>query len=146
MIGLPRSGPKHLETLAQLQAGTLHPVPQDTAQATYASKLQKSDAQLDWHADAALLQRQVRAFNPWPVAQTSYQGTVLRIWSAQVLAETTNAVPGAVLHAQHDGIDVATGNGILRILRLQLPGGRVLNAADFIHAHALKDVVLGGIP
>jgi methionyl-tRNA formyltransferase len=134
-----------LETLAQLEAGSLHAEPQDDAQACYAKKLLKSEALLDWQADAEHLQRQVRAFNPWPVAQTFYQDAALRIFAAQALQEPGNAAPGTVLRAQREGIDVATGKGVLRITQLQLPGGRVMSAADFIHAHALSGVRLGDL-
>ncbi len=133
-----------LATLAQLEAGTLRAEPQEDAQACYAKKLHKNEALLDWQADAELLGRQVRAFNPWPVAQTTYQDTVLRIFAALALTETVNAAPGTVLRAQHECIDVAAGKGVLRITQLQLPGGRVMSAADFMHAHALLGVRLGG--
>ena len=132
-----------LEALIQLEAGALRAEPQDDAQACYAKKLLKNEALLDWQADAELLQRQVRAFNPWPVAQTIYAGAALRIFAAQALPEIGNAAPGTVLHARREGIDVATGQGVLRITQLQVPGGRVMRAAAFIHAHALPGVRLG---
>ena len=132
-----------LEGLMQLEAGTLQPEQQLEAQANYAKKLSKAEALLDWHADAAQLQRQIHAFNPWPVAQTQYGNDMLRIWAAHALNDTATAAPGTVLRTCPDGIDVATGNGILRITQLQLPGGRAMSAADFIHAHTLTGVVLG---
>ena len=134
-----------LETLQQLETGSLCAEKQDDAQTCYAKKLLKSEALLDWQLDAERLQRQVRAFNPWPVAQTFYQDTALRIFAARALPEPGNAPPGTVLRAQREGIDVATGKGVLRITQLQLPGGRVMSAADFIHAHALTGVRLGGL-
>ncbi len=133
-----------LETLEQLEAGKLRVEPQDDTQACYAKKLLKNEALLDWQADAELLQRQVRAFNPWPVAQTLYKEAALRIFAAQALPDADPAAPGLVLRAQREGIDVAAGKGVLRITQLQLPGGRVMSAADFIHAHALTGERLGG--
>lgn len=134
-----------LELLPQIVSATLAPQPQDEAQASYAKKLSKSEALLDWHQDATHLQRQVRAFNPWPVAQTFYAGLALRIFAAQVIEETSSALPSSVLCTSAAGIDVATGRGVLRITELQLPGGRVMRAADFIHAHALDGVMLGQV-
>ena len=134
-----------MELLPQIATGTLAPRPQDETQACYAKKLSKSEALLDWQCDAAQLQRQVRAFNPWPVAQTFYAGLALRIFAAQTIDETSAALPGSVLRADVAGIDVATGRSVLRITELQLPGGRIMSAADFIHAHALDGVVFGRV-
>jgi methionyl-tRNA formyltransferase len=124
-----------METLALIQAGTLQPVAQDDALASYAHKLDKAEADIDWHSDAVALERQVRAFNPWPVAQTLWQGRTLRIWQAQARPAAGTALPGRILHADRNGIDVATGNGILRLLQVQLPGARPIGAGDLHNAH-----------
>ena len=130
--------------LAAVEAGSLQPQIQDGRQASYARKLDKSEAQLDWTGDAEALARKVRAFNAWPVAETRLEGRQLRIWDARPVIETTAAAPGTVLSADHDGIVVACGNGALRLLSLQLPGGRPVAAADFVNAHDLAGVCLGG--
>lgn len=127
------------ERLADLLAGRLQPEPQPEHGATYAEKLRKEEARLDWTAPAAALERQVRAFDPWPVAQTRLDDAVIRIWSAHALtADAAPAAPGEVLAAGRDGIDVACGTGILRLRRLQAAGGRPLDAAAFLNGRPLS--------
>lgn len=128
--------PALLKTLADLEQGTLHPIPQNPAQACYAAKITKEEAQLDWRQTAVMLERQVRAFNPWPVAYTHLQNDLLRIWRAQALpnAPTHEAIPGTLLAIHKASLDVATGHGILHLLEVQLPGTRRLPVADFLNA------------
>ncbi|MBI5041800.1 MAG: methionyl-tRNA formyltransferase [Gammaproteobacteria bacterium] len=116
----------HLEALLHddLRAET-----QDDSLATYAAKLDKAEAELYWTRPAAELLRQVHAFNPWPVAQSGFRGQVLRIWRATVVPG--QGQPGTVLRAGRDGVDVACGQASLRLLEVQLPGGRRISAADF---------------
>ena len=133
-----------VEALAAIQAGGLSPEPQDDALANYAKKLSKAEATIDWQQGATQIARRVAGFNPWPVAQTTFEDKVLRIWEAEALADTTNASPGSVISSSKAGIDVACGEGTLRLKRLQLPGGKPLSAAEFLNSRTLDGVVLGG--
>ncbi len=132
-----------LEALPGIADKSLKPEIQNDDLATYASKLEKSEAVIDWTRSADELSRQVRAFNPWPVAQTEFEGKVLRIWDAVTMDAGDRGPPGKVLFCGKGGIDVATGEGVLRIKTLQLPGKRAMCAADFLNAHALDEVILG---
>lgn len=113
------------------------PTPQKESAATYAAKLTRSEARVDWSLAAVEIARRVRAFNPWPVAHTQWRGESLRIWDAQVVATTITDVPGTVISAGREGIDVATGKSVLRIRELQTAGRRRIAAVDFARNHAL---------
>ena len=128
------------EGLARLAAGErLAAVPQPAEGASYARKLDKAEARLDWRESAGALARRVRAFHPWPVAEGEVAGERLRLHAAQALALAHDAEPGAVLSTGREGIDIACGEGALRLLRLQRAGGKVIAAADYLNAR--RDLV-----
>jgi methionyl-tRNA formyltransferase len=130
------------KVLRQLENGTLHAETQEEALVTYAEKLDKSEATIDWSDSADFISRKIRGLNPWPVAQTIYQGQVLRIWQAEALAETSDLPAGTISNA-HKTLEVATGNGLLRLLEVQLPNGKRMTAPAFLNAHAVNGVKLG---
>jgi methionyl-tRNA formyltransferase len=130
------------KVLIQIKNGTLHAEPQDEALVTYAEKLTKTEAVIDWTESAEVIARKVRGLNAWPVAQTTYQGQVLRIWQAEPLSETTD-LPAGVVRCVDKHIDVATGQGMVRLLEVQLPNGKRISAQAFLAAHAVDGVQLG---
>ncbi len=103
----------------------------------YAAKLLKPEANIDWHQTANQISRQVHAFNPWPIAQTVWQGKVFRIWSASVIEVKSAAPAGDVIAVNKDSIDVATNKGVLRLNQVQLPGKRAMPVADFLNANTI---------
>jgi methionyl-tRNA formyltransferase len=115
------------------------PQVQAEAGATYAHKLEKAEASLDWQRPAFELERHVRAFNPWPVAELDVAGERLRVHRAQALPQPSAAAPGSIVHAGREGLDIATGAGVLRLLDVQRAGGRVVPIADYLNArHELR--------
>ncbi len=137
-----------LDSLPAICQRDLPPEPQDPQLATYATKLEKCESSIDWQNSAIEIDRQIRAFDPWPVAQTRYDDESLRIWEACPLEasappESSAAPPGTVLGSNAEGIEVATGDGILRLQRLQAPGKRAISAADFARARQVDGTRLG---
>jgi methionyl-tRNA formyltransferase len=127
-----------LEALPAVLAGASVPVAQQPALATHAPKISKDEARLDWREPAAHLERKIRAFDPWPVAETRLNdGRRLRVFEAAVIAGPASAPAGTVVAAGRAGIDVATGDGVLRLQRIQPPSGRVMDAEAYLAAHSL---------
>jgi methionyl-tRNA formyltransferase len=127
--------PLLLRVLADLPAYQREASPQDDALATYAGKIQKAEAALDWRLDCAQLERRIRAFNPFPVCYSELDGERIKIWEA-VPAGTARLpeAPGTILRADRDGILVNCGTGQLSLQRLQLAGGRILSTDQLLHA------------
>ncbi len=137
-------GASELMKLLENAPGSLHQATiQPETGVTYAKKIVKEEARIDWHHSALQIDRQVRAFNPWPIAETQLSGKQLRIWQANVLDIQATAASGTVLHADVDGIQVACGEKLLNITRLQLAGRNAMTAAEFINSHALIGQSLG---
>jgi len=121
--------------LTQLKNNTLPtPQPQSETGVSYAHKLDKSEARLDWSQPAEILARKIRAFHPWPIAEADLAGERLRIHAAEPLNTAADATPGTIVSASHAGIDIACGQGILRLTRIQREGGKPISAADWCNA------------
>jgi methionyl-tRNA formyltransferase len=132
-----------LQVLAALEAGTAVAAPQPGEGITYAHKLEKREARLDWAEAAVVLDRCVRAFQPWPVAETTWRGAQLRVHEAEPLADDAGAAPGTIVGAGPAGVDVATGAGVLRLARLQLAGRNIVTAAEFARNESRHGPLVG---
>jgi len=133
-----------LEAIDGLADGKIGPRPQPLEGATYAPKIDKSEARIDWNSPAADLDRQIRAFNPWPIAETRFAGDSLRLLRASVVdAAAQETAPGTVLGIADDGLRVACGRGVLAVRELQRPGKRPTSARDFANAVRLTGLRFG---
>ena len=124
-----------VEALELAANGGLQPVPQPTDGISYAHKIDKREAALDWTQPVAALERRIRAFNPFPVACSALNGETIKFWRAEVLTDvlpSSSAAAGEVLAASAEGVDIAALGGVLRVSRLQKAGGKPLAAADFL--------------
>lgn len=128
-----------LEALPPILTGASVPAPQRNELATFAPKLSKAEAALDWREPALALERRVRAFNPWPVAEALLSdGRRLRVFDAEALRDRpSTAPPGTIVAAGRAGVDVAAGTGLLRLKRIQPPSGRVMDVDAYLAAHSL---------
>ena len=131
--------PAVIQAIAGLAAGTLQGEVQDDTLATYAHKLNKDEARIDWNRPAVELERLIRAFNPWPICHSTLSGEALKVLAATV-ADATGA-PGQIIAANKDGLIVGCGEGALCLTRLQLPGGKALNFSDFFNSRREKFAV-----
>ena len=131
-----------LECVQKLRRGEpMKAEPQPIDGVTYARKLEKAEAQLDWCEHADSLERRIRAFDPWPVAWCMIGGERTRIWASCVIREDHQKTPGSVLASGKFGIDIATGRQVLRLLELQRPGKRRTSAADYLNAKTLPNIM-----
>lgn len=132
---LAQLGPQSLvAALSSLAAGTLTAEPQDDSLATYAEKLSKEEARINWHKSAIALSREIRAFNPWPVSYFTLNEQNVKVWQAQPLAENVSLAAGTIVSANKHGLTIATGDGQLQITEMQLPGKKAMRVADILNA------------
>lgn len=132
-----------LEAIEAIATGTAKPREQPKQGATYAAKIRKDEALIDWSKPAIEIDRLVRAFNPWPIAETRWNGQQLRVWEASLGDARSSAAPGTVIATSGAGIEVATGDGILLLTRVQAAGRKAMPASDFLKAHRPEGAVLG---
>ena len=132
---LAELGPQALlESLHQLSQNTLVPEKQDDSLATYAHKLSKEEARIDWNLPAATLERCIRAFNPWPFSYFVISDQNIKVWRASAIASDEKSIPGTVISAKKSGIQVATSDGILNLETMQPAGKKPMSALDLLNS------------
>jgi len=124
--------------LAGIKAGTIPPRPQDHSQATYAPTLKKEEGRIDWENTAEEIDRQVRAFNPWPAALTQWEGRLLKVCAGEARQGSAQGKTGAVVWLGTDFIEVKTGKGSFLMREVQLEGGKRLKVKDFLSGHPIS--------
>lgn len=125
--------PALIETVNAIAAGTIAPEKQDDEQASYAHKMSKEEAQLDWNTSALQLDCQIRAFNPWPVTTTKLDDLSIRVWEATAIDSSSTEQSGTLIKADKEGLDIACASGTLRITRLQLAGNKAMSVQDLLN-------------
>ncbi|MGU5847670.1 methionyl-tRNA formyltransferase [Aeromonas hydrophila] len=128
-------GPQALvDTVNAMAAGNTAAEAQDDAQANYAEKLSKEEARINWSMEAVAIERCIRAFNPWPISWFEVAGQTVKVWQAEVVAQDHGQTAGTLLKADKQGIDIATGKGVLRLLTLQPPGKKAMSVTDLLNS------------
>ncbi|EMH3446345.1 methionyl-tRNA formyltransferase [Vibrio harveyi] len=125
-----------IDCLADIATGKAEPVKQDDELANYAKKLSKEEARIDWNDDAAHIERCVRAFNPWPMSHFETAENSIKVWESRVADQTSDKPAGTILQADKTGIYVATGNGVLVLEQLQVPGKKAMSVQDILNSRA----------
>jgi methionyl-tRNA formyltransferase len=130
-------GPEALiNCLADIAAGNAIPVKQDDELANYAKKLSKEEARINWSDAAAHIERCVRAFNPWPMSHFEAAENSIKVWQSRVAEQTSAKPAGTIIQADKTGIYVATGNGVLVLEQLQVPGKKAMSVQDILNSRA----------
>lgn len=131
---LQQLGPKALvSAVYKIESGDIAPTQQNNEDATYAHKLTKEEAVIDWNESAEQIERNIRGYQPWPMATVQLSGNTVKVWQAEVLDDLSDEPAGTILSADKNGIKVATGKGIVNLLQLQPPGKKAMTATDFVN-------------
>lgn len=128
------AGTPLLDVLSAITKDEAEAMPQSSDGVTYAPKINKDDARIDWQKSAVDIERQIRAFNPWPIAFTHVGDEVVRIHQARVIEVESQVLPGTIISLNKEGLQIATGNQVLLIERIQFAGGKAITVADYLNA------------
>lgn len=127
------------ETIEKLSRGELTREKQDDSKSCYASMLNKELAKIDWSENSIKIKNLIRGLNPWPVAYTEYDSEVMKIYEAKVMDRKTNYEPGTIISANKNGIEIACGDGVLLVKKIQFPGGKALTVEEYLRGNTIKE-------
>jgi methionyl-tRNA formyltransferase len=133
---LDTGGSALCSVLEKIAEGSVSPEKQNSRDACYAAKISKSEAKIDWNLPSIVLERKVRAFIPFPVAYFDLDGQSVRVFESSALHESSQKIPGTIVQCSQQGIDISTGDNLLRLKKLQLPGGKPLSAGEILNGHS----------
>ena len=128
-----------VETLEGLKAGNITPIPQGETTTSYAKMLDKQLGNIDWSKRAVEIERLIRGLSPWPSAYTDWNGKVMKIWDATVVSGASEANPGTIIKVEKDAFCVQTGEGLLKVCELQIPGKKRMDAGAFLRGYQIKE-------
>ena len=132
-----------VDTLPMIEAGEIVPEPQDDALSSYAGLISKKDGIIDFSKTPEEIERQIRAFDPWPGAYCAYKGETMKLWKAEALDKDSDALPGTIVCVSDAGIDICCGGRLLRVTEIQMPGKKRVEVKAFLRGNAIeKDIVL----
>lgn len=132
-----------VDTLPMIEAGEVNPEPQDDALSSYAGLISKKDGIIDFTKTPEEIERQIRAFDPWPGAYCAYKGETMKLWKAEVLDKSSDAAPGTIVNVSNDGIDICCGGRLLRATEIQMPGKKRVEVKAFLLGNKIdEDIVL----
>lgn len=123
-----------LTTLDDLAVGQAKPLPQIHEEATYASKIDKEDGLIDWRQPATIIDRKIRAYNPWPIAYTHANNEAMRVYEAKIESDVSSEAPGTIIAINKNGLFISTGTQVMSIQRIQFPGGKTISISDWLNA------------
>ncbi len=128
-----------VETLVGLEEGTITAIPQGETTTSYAKMLDKQLGNIDWSKSAIEIERLIRGLSPWPSAYTDWNGKVMKIWDAKVVSDTTDGKVGSIVKVEKDAFFVQTGDGLLKVCELQIPGKKRMDAGAFLRGYQIKE-------
>lgn len=139
---MERGGELLVKTLEGLYEGTLKPIAQNDDESTYASKLDKTIAKIDWTKSSMDIHNQIRGMNPWPVAYTTYKGQMMKIYKSSIVSDSSNKISGTILKVDKSGILVKAGRNSVLVEQIQFPNGKPMKVKDYMNGNTIEEGII----